>query len=224
MDAYNLNGVLGISLPENPLLMVIIWLLLVDLANYITHILMHRSNLLWSFHKFHHASTEMNIITGSRVSVAEQSFNDLAIVLILSVLIGLPDISIVLAVIVIRQTIDLLQHSDLPWDFGYLGTIVVSPRFHRLHHSSEVRYHNCNYGNIFSLWDYIFGTASLNFKNDPSIADKCVLGLDDATESRRLNNWKTAIFHATVFEYFYSMLLVVKSKRRSSFDDPPLVP
>jgi len=37
---------------------------------------------------------------------------------------------------------------------------VVSPVFHSIHHSVEPRHHNRNYSAMFSVWDYLFGTAA----------------------------------------------------------------
>ena len=52
-----------------------------------------------------------------------------------------------------------IAHADLAWGYGGLGRVLVSPRFHRLHHSAEARHQGLNYGVTFSLWDYLFGTA-----------------------------------------------------------------
>ena len=54
---------------------------------------------------------------------------------------------------------ELVQHAELPWRYGRLYPVLVSPVFHSLHHSPERARHDSNYGKILSLWDFLFGTA-----------------------------------------------------------------
>jgi sterol desaturase/sphingolipid hydroxylase (fatty acid hydroxylase superfamily) len=49
-------------------------------------------------------------------------------------------------------------HADLPWTFGPLGKLVVSPVMHRWHHSIDPNAHGTNFATIFSLIDRLFGT------------------------------------------------------------------
>ena len=39
-----------------------------------------------------------------------------------------------------------------------LSYIIVSPNMHKVHHHFELPYTDSNYGNIFSIWDRLFGT------------------------------------------------------------------
>ena len=39
-----------------------------------------------------------------------------------------------------------------------LSYIIVSPNMHKVHHHFKLPYTDSNYGNIFSLWDRLFGT------------------------------------------------------------------
>jgi hypothetical protein len=51
-----------------------------------------------------------------------------------------------------------LQHANLSWGFGPLGAILVSPQYHRIHHSRDREHHDCNYGDLLTIWDRAFGT------------------------------------------------------------------
>jgi len=53
---------------------------------------------------------------------------------------------------------ETLQHARLGWNFGPLQRWMVSPLFHAVHHSSDPREHNGNFGRIFAIWDVLFGT------------------------------------------------------------------
>ena len=39
-----------------------------------------------------------------------------------------------------------------------LSYVIVSPDMHKVHHHYVLPYTDSNYGNIFSIWDRIFGT------------------------------------------------------------------
>jgi sterol desaturase/sphingolipid hydroxylase (fatty acid hydroxylase superfamily) len=55
--------------------------------------------------------------------------------------------------------LQLLAHSELDWHFGPLERVLVSPRFHSVHHSVDPAWADRNFGFVFSVWDFIFGTA-----------------------------------------------------------------
>ena len=40
----------------------------------------------------------------------------------------------------------------------YLEWVIVTPRFHHLHHGSSEAFHNINYGAQFTIWDRLFHT------------------------------------------------------------------
>ena len=54
-----------------------------------------------------------------------------------------------------------------------LSYVIVSPNMHKVHHHFELPYTDSNYGNIFSIWDRIFGTYMELDR------DKIVFGIDD---------------------------------------------
>lgn len=67
----------------------------------------------------------------------------------------------------------------------YISYIIVSPNMHKVHHHYVLPYTDSNYGNIFSIWDRLFGT----FLTLPK--EKIVYGVDthmEASENNRLSN------------------------------------
>ena len=168
---------------------------------------MHKVPWFWHFHRLHHSATEFNVITGIRISIAETFFNDIVILILLSLIFGLPSPKIVLLVMFVYAIIDLLQHSDLPWDYGIVGYVIASPRYHRMHHSTHAEDLDTNYGNIFSFWDYWFGTVADRYRHSSTIADGCSLGLRDEIETEKINDgWYLAAFQATGVYYAISLL------------------
>lgn len=200
------GGVLNIDPDANYLVLLLMWYLAFDFGAYISHLLMHRVPFLWRFHKLHHASTEMTIINGTRTAFAERAFADLFMIGIPFLMFGFPRPEIVLSLVLTRQVIELLQHSDLPWDYGLLGHIIAGPRFHRMHHSNAREDYDTNYGNLFTFWDRIFGTASTRYtQTGGAAADKVQLGLS-ADENRHYNRWWYALINETFIEYAWNAM------------------
>ena len=49
-------------------------------------------------------------------------------------------------------------HADLPWMYGRLRTVFVSPVMHRWHHARDVTGTGSNFATVFSVFDRAFGT------------------------------------------------------------------
>ena len=128
-----------------------------DFLGYWKHRFLHQLDFLWEAHKYHHAATEFTILTGSRNHAVEYAFSHLFSDLPLAVL-GV-SIHQYLGAGLVIYFVELLQHSDLRWDYGWVGRwLVYGPVGHRIHHSPRVDQHTSNYGNLFVVWDRMFGT------------------------------------------------------------------
>jgi sterol desaturase/sphingolipid hydroxylase (fatty acid hydroxylase superfamily) len=69
------------------------------------------------------------------------------------------------------------------WD-TIMSYLIVSPDMHKVHHHYKLPYTDSNYGNIFSVWDRLFGT----FRTLPK--EEIVYGIDthDEDEEHNLKN------------------------------------
>lgn len=126
-----------------------------DFVGYWRHRLEH-SRLLWPSHIVHHSDTQMTWLTLQRF----HPINRLSTYLIDSaflIALGLPAYAIVVNNLV-RHYYGHFIHADLPWTYGKLGLIFVSPAMHRWHHAEECEAHNTNFATVFSLFDRMFGT------------------------------------------------------------------
>jgi sterol desaturase/sphingolipid hydroxylase (fatty acid hydroxylase superfamily) len=133
--------------------------LITDFAGYWIHRLYHSSDFLWTFHKVHHAQTELTYVTSFRNHVVEQFVSNV-IMFVPAMLLGVP-VWYWGPVFLMQNLFEGVQHSDLKWRYGFLYPIIVSPVFHSIHHSPERARHDSNYGKILSIWDYLFGTMSV---------------------------------------------------------------
>jgi hypothetical protein len=59
-----------------------------------------------------------------------------------------------------------LPHTNVPWSFGPLGKVVVSPAYHRLHHSAE-QSDGYNLGVVLTVWDVLAGRAQFPVTGAP---------------------------------------------------------
>lgn len=131
-------------------------LLISDFVDYWTHRILHRSSL-WRIHAIHHSPEEMNWISSSRVhplnDLITRSFQLLPILLF-----GFSAVAI-MGVVPLVAFYVMFLHSNVRWDFGPLRWVLVSPAYHRWHHTSDEEGIDKNFAGIFPIWDLLFGTA-----------------------------------------------------------------
>ena len=126
-----------------------------DFVGYWRHRLEHLP-LLWPAHAVHHSDTEMTYLSLERfhpLNYVTTFLIDNAALLLL----GLPPYALV-ANNLVRHYYGYFIHADLPWTYGPLGKVFVSPAMHRWHHAADRRAFDTNYATVFSLWDRSFGT------------------------------------------------------------------
>jgi sterol desaturase/sphingolipid hydroxylase (fatty acid hydroxylase superfamily) len=157
--------VAGFSMPVQIAFAVIV----ADFLAYWIHRAYHRVPALWTFHIVHHSSEQLDWLSTSRLHPLSQAANTAAVGVIL-LLAGLP-VAAVIAANVFIGAAALLAHANVPWTFGPLRRLLVSPLFHQWHHARTVDEHQPhelgNFGAIFSIWDWLFGTWKLPSLNRP---------------------------------------------------------
>ena len=157
----------GSPVPEWPFLaQFLAFLVLADFLQWSVHNLLHRVPALWTFHKVHHSITTMDWMGNWRFHWME--------ILVYKSLQWLPlawlDASpgVVLAVAIVTTGWGDFNHANLDVGLGPLGYVLNSPRMHLWHHdqSSEGGVAK-NFGIVFSVWDFLFGTAYWPRKRAP---------------------------------------------------------
>lgn len=209
------SGLLSDIVPHEGVLGVLCWLLLLDISVYSAHVALHKIPFLWRFDRLHHAATEFNIITGTRVTLAEKFLTDIFILAIMTIVFGIPGSAVTMSVLFIRKFVDIVQHSDLPWDYGPLGYVFASPRYHRLYHSSHTSEIDANYADIFVIWDYLFRTVAPRWHVDPTAADRCELGLCERAETDNVNRTLPALVRESLVRYAYMLVRPVARAARN---------
>ena len=135
----------------------IIYLFFIDFAVYWLHRLSHSNAALWELHKFHHSATEMSIMTTSRIHPLETAIYNMMMTFPLF-FIGVP-LETYAIFLFSSKWLGHLHHANVPWDWGFIGKyIIISPKAHQLHHSTQERHFNTNLGHLTPMWDRLFGT------------------------------------------------------------------
>ena len=139
----------------SPWIAVPVFYVVADFAFYWAHRLLH-TKYLWPFHAVHHSQQELTVLTTARFHLLDVVVLTI-VTTIPAILIGFP--AAVAAVTWVLMLQDKVQHADLDWTYGPLYGVVVSPRYHRIHHAADAETYGKNYGLLFTIWDRIFGTA-----------------------------------------------------------------
>jgi len=135
-----------------------VWLLLIlvtDLVWYWYHRLGHEVNILWAAHIVHHQSEEFNLTVSARITVFQALIRNLFWCLI--PLLGFHP-AMVITILVVHGGYSFFTHTQLVKNMGWLECILISPSIHGIHHASDEKYLDKNYGDVFVFWDKIFGT------------------------------------------------------------------
>lgn len=129
--------------------------LLFDFCSYWSHYLAHHQRFWWATHVVHHSSENYNLIVAFRVSWVDS----LKLIFLLPVMLaGFHPVAIFIA----SQVSLLYQfwvHTEyIPRLHPLVEYIMVTPSNHRVHHGSQQKYLNKNFGSTFIFWDRIFNT------------------------------------------------------------------
>jgi sterol desaturase/sphingolipid hydroxylase (fatty acid hydroxylase superfamily) len=144
----------GLPGPVGVVVAVIAAAFIGDFFYYWCHRIQHR--YFWRFHAVHHSVSEMNGLAGYH-HFTEPLFEFVLYIGPLSLLTTSPYAIPVLAGLLGWQ--GAYEHSPTRLNFGPLGRYFVDNRFHRIHHSSDPRHFDKNFGIFSTLWDSVFGTA-----------------------------------------------------------------
>jgi len=153
-------GILNI-LPEIPVwLYMVIGILLMDFFGaYVPHFIEHKLKPLWMIHLVHHTDHNVDTTTANRHHPLE------SVIRYTFTLIGVFIIGAPIGIVMLYQSLSIVatqfSHANikLPKKVDLvLSYVLVSPDMHKIHHHYVLPYTDSNYGNIFSIWDRLFGT------------------------------------------------------------------
>ena len=157
----------------NFIVLLLFYLLIDDVLQYWYHRTAHETPFLWKLHRAHHQAEEMGFFVSYRnAALYYLIMPNIWWIGIITFLGGAQAVALGL---VLKQLVIIGSHSRVKWDAGMYGSrwlrpivlflerIIITPAFHHAHHGRSkidgISDPNGNFGNMFSIWDQLFGTA-----------------------------------------------------------------
>ncbi len=152
----------------------VLYLLLFDLVDYALHRGQHAFGWWWQLHAVHHSQRQMTMWTDNRNHLLDDILRDSVFVLV-ALLVGVPPGQFV-AIVACTQLVESLSHANVRLSFGPFERVLVSPRYHRLHHAIGLGHESAgpgslgghNFAILFPLWDLVFRTARFEARTEPT--------------------------------------------------------
>ena len=127
----------------------------IDAVDWLAHLANHTITGLWRLHAVHHSQEELSILTTYRTHpLVHVSFLISAIPVLA---IGSNAVTPA-AVLTAYACLGALPHANVRWTYGWAGRIMISPAYHRIHHTPTGRL-DINLGTVFAFWDMLSGRA-----------------------------------------------------------------
>lgn len=173
---------------RNSFLLFLASFVFLDFGEYVYHVTMHKVKRLWMFHIVHHSDRVVDVSTTLREHPGE-NFIRLSFTLLWMFIGG-----VAFWILILRQIIQvfttLFAHMNyrLPERVdSVIGLIFITPNLHQVHHHYKQPYTDCNYGDVFSMWDRLFGT----FKRMP--AGELIFGVDTCMKKEDTGNFVSLV-------------------------------
>lgn len=182
-------GILNWLPDMNIWIYTLIGLLLLDfIGAYLVHLIEHKVKFLWRFHLIHHTDTWIDTTSANRHHPGE------SVIRFIFTTIGVLIVGSPMWMVFLYQSLSVVfsqfNHANIPLPKKidkYLSYIIVSPDMHKVHHHYKLPYTDSNYGNIFSVWDRIFGTYTYLDR------EKIVYGVDTHMSPNEHNKLKNLL-------------------------------
>ncbi len=139
--------------------LLIAFMILDLIGQYGVHYFLHKIKWMWRFHMVHHSDTHVDATTGTRHHPGDYFIRE-CFALVAIVLVGAP-LAFYLFYRVTTVFFAYFSHANMNmplWLDKALSYVIITPNMHKFHHHVERPWTDSNYGNIFSIWDRIFGT------------------------------------------------------------------
>jgi sterol desaturase/sphingolipid hydroxylase (fatty acid hydroxylase superfamily) len=159
---------------------VILTIFILDLFVYIQHVLLHITPVLKRLHRMHHTDTHIDFTTALRFHPLEILFSVLIKSLIIALL-GLPSLGVLIFEITLNASA-MFNHGniEIPDKLDkILRLVIVTPDYHRIHHSRIAKERNSNYGFFLTFWDKLFSTYTKGPQGDRKSFALGLTGYDD---------------------------------------------
>jgi sterol desaturase/sphingolipid hydroxylase (fatty acid hydroxylase superfamily) len=167
---------------HHPLLLFGVYYIAYDFVYYWMHRTQHAIPWWWALHSMHHSQRQMSCWTNDRGNYLDGMLQSM-ILAVVGLAMGVEPSEFALLMLV-GELVQNFSHTNVRIGFGrLLEKVFVDPKFHRLHHMRvdphRPTLHNCNFGQVFSVWDVLFGTALYGEKPRPTGVGDPMVDIDN---------------------------------------------
>jgi len=159
---------------------IVIALFVVDFLVYWIHRSQHHFNLMWRTHAWHHSIEEMYWFAGFRTSFFHSLLNNVPQVIIPITVFKLTPAEAGIGYS-LGLFIQFIEHTNWKLSFGPLNWLIVTPDYHRIHHSATL-HRGKNLAGTFRIWDMMFGT----YVDPATVKEEFPLGLGEPVEGKKI--------------------------------------
>lgn len=158
---------LAITHVPSGVLTYLIAFIALDFAGYWIHRIAHEYNIFWNNHIIHHSSEDFNLACALRQSISS-IIKIFTVFLLPAAILGVPG-QVIAIVAPLHLFAQFWYHTQHIGKMGFLENIIVTPSHHRVHHAINKEYMDKNYGQIFIIWDKLFGTYQEELADVPAV-------------------------------------------------------
>jgi len=159
---------------------VALYFAVADFGYYWVHRLMH-TRWVWRIHMWHHSPRYLYWLAGMRASLPQEYIVNIPYILA-APLIGPTEWWVFVVIATHVGFKNDWQHMNVEWRSSWLEWLLVTPRYHHIHHSADPRHYVANLGDLLTIWDRLFGTYV-----DPGTVQKpLTFGIDSDPPTARL--------------------------------------
>ena len=177
-----------------------------DLSRFFVHRLMHKIPFLWAFHQVHHSAETMTPFTIFRTHPIEGVIFILRTSIVQGVAISIfiflfgskVDLVTVfgasVGVVIFHSLGSNLRHSHIKIRYPkVVERIFISPGQHQIHHSTEKKHFDKNFGVAFAIWDLMLGSLAFSEKASHKFGLKTKFGSKHSVMHLYIEPFKVAI-------------------------------
>ncbi len=137
----------------------VIGFMILDFLDYLYHVMMHKTGILWRFHQVHHGDEHLDVSTTLREHPVETMIR----VSFLGLWVFISGASFGLLIIrqIVQTVSNILSHTEIRFSDRterILGLLMITPHIHSIHHHNKLPFTDSNYGDVLCIWDRMFGT------------------------------------------------------------------
>jgi sterol desaturase/sphingolipid hydroxylase (fatty acid hydroxylase superfamily) len=161
-------------------LRILLYLVLADFGHYWVHRWLH-TRILWPSHRWHHSPTYMYFLAGTRASIIQQTLVNIPYI-VAAAFVAVSPWWLAWAILLKNVAQNDFMHINLWWGHRWLEWVIVTPRYHHIHHSVDPAHYRGNLAALFPIWDHLFGT----FVDPDTVPKNLVFGIDEKVPPIRL--------------------------------------